>query len=68
MESAQVMPDRPPPTTSAALLTGRSNSCKGSNTADRATDMRVMSLAFWVAASFSLEWHQEQCSRILAMS
>ena len=34
----------------------------------RATDMRTMSLAFLVASSFSLEWTQEQCSRILAMS
>jgi hypothetical protein len=25
-------------------------------------------LAFWVASSFCLEWTQEQCSRILAMS
>ena len=59
MLSAVVMPATPPPTTSAALFTGRSNSCSGSRWRTRATDMRMMSLAFSVANSFSLAWTQE---------
>ena len=62
------MPARPPPTTTAALFTGSSNSCNGSRCADRATAMRMISFAFWVAPSFSRECTQEQCSRMLAIS
>ena len=57
---------RRPPT--PLLLTGSSNSCNGSRWQARATDIRTISLAFWVASSFSLEWTQEQCSRIFAIS
>ena len=56
---------RPP---AASCSPGRSNSCRGSRLVVRATDMRTMSLAFRVASSFCLEWTQEQCSRMLAMS
>ena len=56
------------PSTRAVALTGRSNSCSGSRCRARATDIRMMSLAFWVAASFSLEWTQELCSRMFAIS
>ena len=68
MDRAQVMPAGPPPTTRAAGWTGRSNSWSDSRQRARATDIRMISLAFWVASSFSLECTQELCSRMLAMS
>src|SRR5512143_1323820 len=68
MEIAQVIPAIQPPTTNAARCTGRSISCNGAKWQARATDIRVISLAFSVAFSVSLEWTQEQCSLILAMS
>jgi hypothetical protein len=50
------------------LSTGSWNSCNGSKRAVRATAIRTMSFAFCVASSFSLEWTQEQCSLMLAIS
>ncbi|OPY58121.1 MAG: hypothetical protein A4E56_03433 [Pelotomaculum sp. PtaU1.Bin065] len=62
------MPATPPPTTNAALFTGSSNSCNASKLQALATPIRIKSLAFSVATSFSFEWTQELCSRMLGIS
>jgi hypothetical protein len=68
MANAAVMPATPPPTTSAALLTGTLSSVKGWLRATRATAMRTRSAALSVAFWGSPEWTQEHWSRMLAIS
>jgi hypothetical protein len=62
------MPAIPPPTTNAALFTGKIKFLQWLKWHARATDIRMISFAFCVASSFSLEWTQEQCSLIFAIS
>ena len=66
--NAAVMPAMPPPTTSAALLTGTILPASGTSAAARAAAIRTRSIAFSVAASGSPEWTQEHWSRMLAIS
>src|SRR5512136_2475988 len=65
METAAVIPDTPPPMTSAEGSTSTfSSTCAWSNR-DLATPIRMRSLAFFVAFSFSFMCTHEQCSRML---
>ncbi len=65
---AALMPAIPPPTISALLVTGTSMVCRGCINLTLATAMRTESLARSVAPAVSLWWHQDENSRMFAIS